>query len=415
MTLHRLALLLLACSLAGAPAWAQDKPEGEGPAAVVAPSRGDAAPPSSPASPTSPAAPVAGADRPATGPGRAPHDLGLPPPEPPAPPAPPLPAPAEAAPSSPLPAAPPPAADPPPAEPPADGKAEAVPAVPVPAPAPTGPPPDLAYGAYQRGLFITAFDEATRRLQADPGDAAAMTLLGELSLEGLGIRQDPARAAEWFRLAAARGDPQAAYALAMLKLDGRGVGKDPVEARKLLERSADAVPAAATSLGLMLLGDQKPESDRRAIELFHVAARALDPDALYALAVLTRQGRGTTRDVTEAAGWMARAARERNVAAQVEYGIMLFNGEGVTKDEAAAAKMFLRAAERGNAVAQNRLARLYAAGRGLPKNLVEAGKWHEVARRQGLSDGWLDNALKELTPDERRRVEEAVDRQLKGG
>jgi len=94
---------------------------------------------------------------------------------------------------------------------------------------------------------------------------------------------------------------------------------------------------------------------------------------------------------------------------------MLFNGDGVAKDEAAAGKMFLRAAERGNAVAQNRLARLYVAGRGLPKNLVEAGKWHELARRQGLADGWLDNALREMTPDERRRADEAVERQLKGG
>jgi TPR repeat protein len=168
------------------------------------------------------------------------------------------------------------------------------------------------------------------------------------------------------------------------------------------------VPAAATSLGLMLLAEQKPESDRRAVELFRQAAAAQDPEALYAMAVLTRQGRGVPRDLKEAASWMAKAAGERNTAAQVEYAIMLFNGEGVDKDEAAAARMFTRAAVRGNAVAQNRLARLYAAGRGVPHNLVEAGKWHELAKRQGLGDPWLDNALKDLTPDERRRVDDAV-------
>ncbi|HZY68261.1 MAG TPA: sel1 repeat family protein, partial [Devosia sp.] len=43
---------------------------------------------------------------------------------------------------------------------------------------------DLAYGAYQRGLFLTAFNEATKRIEADPKDAAAMTLLGELYNQG---------------------------------------------------------------------------------------------------------------------------------------------------------------------------------------------------------------------------------------
>jgi hypothetical protein len=274
------------------------------------------------------------------------------------------------------------------------------------------PPLDLAYGAYQRGYFITAFAEATKRLEADTSDTAAMTLLGELYVDGLGVRQDWTKAADWFRLASQRGDPQAAYALAMLMLDGKGVAKNPAEARRLLESSADAVPQAATSLGLMLLGDQKPEADRRAVELLRRAAHARDPEALYALAVLTRQGRGVTRDIPEAARLMGEAAAERNVAAQVEYAIMLFNGEGVAKDETAAAKMFTRAAVRGNAVAQNRLARLYAAGRGVPKNMVEAAKWYELSRRQGLTDSWLDNAMKELTPDERRRADEAVEQAL---
>jgi TPR repeat protein len=75
--------------------------------------------------------------------------------------------------------------------------------------APAGPEtrePDLAYGAYQRGLYLQALREATSRLERDPEDAAAMTLLGELHNQGLGIRQDPEKAAEWYRLAAHKGD-----------------------------------------------------------------------------------------------------------------------------------------------------------------------------------------------------------------
>ena len=74
-------------------------------------------------------------------------------------------------------------------------------------PPPTDRTPDFAYGAYQRGQYVTAFREATKRIEADRKDAAAMTLLGELYNQGLGIRPDPAKAADWYRLAAAQGEP----------------------------------------------------------------------------------------------------------------------------------------------------------------------------------------------------------------
>ena len=73
--------------------------------------------------------------------------------------------------------------------------------------------PDLAYGAYQRGYFLTAFAEATRRVD-EKGDPHAMTLLGELFSSGVGIPQNDTKAVEWYRLAAGRGDRDAMFALA---------------------------------------------------------------------------------------------------------------------------------------------------------------------------------------------------------
>ena len=75
--------------------------------------------------------------------------------------------------------------------------------------------PDMAYGAFQRGYFLTAFALATHRVE-DKGDIKAMTLLGELYAGGLGVPQNDAKAAEWYRLAAARGDRNAMFGLAML-------------------------------------------------------------------------------------------------------------------------------------------------------------------------------------------------------
>jgi hypothetical protein len=44
-------------------------------------------------------------------------------------------------------------------------------------------------------------------------------------------------------------------------------------------------------------------------------------------------------------------------------------------------------------------------------NKVEAGAWHLMAAAQGLADTWLDDALKDLSADERARAERlAADR-----
>src|SRR6478735_4684016 len=75
-------------------------------------------------------------------------------------------------------------------------------ATPVPAPSPTpafeDPNVDLVYGAYQRGLYKTAFDLASTRAQY-AGDPKAMTMLGELYANALGIKRAYARAAEWYK------------------------------------------------------------------------------------------------------------------------------------------------------------------------------------------------------------------------
>ncbi len=271
---------------------------------------------------------------------------------------------------------------------------------------------DKAYAAYQLGLYREAMQEAQARLKANPKDGAAYTLIGELYAKGLGIKPDGAKAVQNYQKAADLGDAQGQYALAMLKLEGQGTPKDQPAAKTLLEASAPKVPAAAYALGLMLLTDGKPDSDRRAVTLFQDAALRGDADAQYGLAVLYKEGRGVPKSPSDAALWMGRAALSKNIAAETEYGVMLFNGEGVTKNEQAAAAMFRRAAEKGGAVAQNRLARLYFAGRGVRRDLVEGAKWYILSLSQGLKDPWLEDAMRELTPGERRQADEAVQRFL---
>jgi TPR repeat protein len=275
-----------------------------------------------------------------------------------------------------------------------------------------GVPADLAFGAYQRGNFLYALMEAERRLDANPKDAAAMTLIGVVYRDGAAVARSDQEASRWFRLASNLGDPQAAYELGVLLLEGsNGVTKDLAAAKAQFERAAAKNhPGALYNLGVMALQgmDGKAPDYKQGAQYFVRAADAGDDDAAYSYGVMLRDGKGAPQDIVEAVHWLKRAADDGIIAGQVEYAIMLFNGEGVTKDEAGAAKILLTAAARGNPIAQNRVAHLYAKGEALPQDLAKAAAWNSFAKAGGLKDDELDVATANLTLDERRRFTKMV-------
>ncbi len=273
---------------------------------------------------------------------------------------------------------------------------------------PLGEQGDVAFGAYQRGYYLAAFKEATKR--AAEGDAVAMTLLGELYANGDGVPKNEQKALAWFSLAADRGDKQAIFALAMARFAGRGGTQDMAEAAALLEKAAKlGHVAAAYNLALLYLEGQQVRQDvARAAELLRVAADAGSPEGQYALATLYKEGNGVPKDPAAAAKLLAAAARTGNVAAEVEYAIALFNGTGTGKDESGAAALFRKAALKGNAIAQNRLARILATGRGLPADAAAAAKWHTISKAGGVSDLWLEDWMQKIKETERASGENAA-------
>ncbi len=275
-----------------------------------------------------------------------------------------------------------------------------------------GVPPDLAFGAYQRGNFLYALLEAERRLDANRKDAAAMTLIGEIYRDGAAVTRDDREASRWYRLASDLGDPQGAYELGVLLLQGaNGVPQDRTGAKAQFERAAAKNhPGALYNLGVMALegADGKTPDYAKAAQDFLRAANAGDDNAAYSYGVMLREGKGEPQDIVEAAHWLKRAADGGIIAGQVEYAIMLFNGDGVKKDEAGAAKILLTAAARGNPIAQNRIAHLYVSGRALPRDLAKAAAWNSFAKAAGLEDQELDVATADLTLDERRRFTKLV-------
>ncbi len=279
-----------------------------------------------------------------------------------------------------------------------------------------GRPPDYAFGAYQRGNFLFALEEAERRVDQNPKDAAAMTLIGAIYHDGAAVGRNDLEASRWYRLASNLGDPQAAYELGTLLVQGAdGVPKDTAGAKVQFERAAAKnQPAALYNLGVMALDASNGHTPdfAKAAQLFLKAANAGYDDGAYSYGIMLREGKGVPQDITEAAHWLKRAADGGIVAGQVEYAIMLFNGEGVPKDEAGAVNILKIAAAKGNPIAQNRLAHLYAAGRVVERDLAKAAAWNSFAKAAGLTDQSLDVATANLTPDERKRFTRIVHEQI---
>lgn len=274
-----------------------------------------------------------------------------------------------------------------------------------------GPPADAAYGAFQRGLYMTALNLAMPRAEA--GDAAAQTLVAEILSRGLGVARDEAKAAKWYQLAAEQGVPEAQFQYALLLLDGRFVKKDPQAAYALMQSAAEAGNRLAQFNFAQLLIDRErgDAGMAKAVAYYQRAADAGLADAQYAMSQIFANGAGgKKRDDVEARRWLQRAAQQNFDTAQLDLGTWLVEGRGGPRDLKAGFGWMRRAAGGGNVAAQNRLAKLYMGGIGTDPNAIDAAAWYFIARRQGLKDAEMEDFLHGLTDEEQKQALERANR-----
>jgi uncharacterized protein len=268
-----------------------------------------------------------------------------------------------------------------------------------------GKPVDAAYGAYQRGLFKTAYNLALPRAQN--GDPAAQTLVAELLSRGIGVRLDAAAAAKWYSQAAEQGVPEAQFQYALLLLDGQYVKKDEKAAYALLQSAAEAGNTLAqfNFAQLLVQEDSGPTGLTRAVPYYERASDAGLPDAQYALSQFYANGvGGKPQDDAKARQLLFLAARQNYDTAQIDLGQWLIDGRGGPRDYKAGFGWMKVAAEQGNAAAQNRLAKLYMEGLGTDPDLVMAAAWYIVARRAGLVDDQMEDFMNGLTDDQTKQA-----------
>ncbi len=270
---------------------------------------------------------------------------------------------------------------------------------------------DRAFGAYQRGLYLTAFELALP--QARKGDAAAQTLIGELYENGLGISRDPKEAASWYEIAAKSGNREAQFAYGIKLMKGEHVEKNLERGLELMKQAADAGHPVALFNYASHLVTERPTSAtyRKALPLFEKAAEYRLADAYFALARIYSDGLATGINDTERGSiWLKKAATSGIDTAQIELGIKLLDGNPSPEDKTQAFSWFKAAANSGNVIAQNRLAYMLFEGIGAEKNRIEGAKWHILASRAGRKDFDLDQIMKAMTAEDRQKGLELANR-----
>ena len=84
-------------------------------------------------------------------------------------------------------------------------------------------------------------------------------------------------------------------------------------------------------------------------------------------------------DYEKAAKLYSPLAKNGNVEAQYNLGVMYRAGRGVAQDYKEARKWYQLAAEQGNALAQFNLGWMYASGKGVAQDYVQSQMWFNIA------------------------------------
>lgn len=270
---------------------------------------------------------------------------------------------------------------------------------------------DEAFGAYQRGYYLTAMELALPRAQL--GDPAAQTLVAEILQNGFGVPRDPKEAAFWYGQAANGEDKAAMLKYALLLMEGKLVEKDEKKAEELMKKAADRGNASAQfNYGQVLVKKMPGERGlKAALPYYEQSAAQGIADAQYALSQIYLNVDGIDENKREKAReWLLRAARAGFDTAQYDIAVWLIDGIAGDRNLDAGFGWMKLAAEGGNVLAQNRLSHLYINAIGTRPDPVEAAKWYILSRRAGLKDPMLEDFYLGIDETTQRSALEAANR-----
>ena len=115
---------------------------------------------------------------------------------------------------------------------------------------------------------------------------------------------DRTEAFKWYMKSAENGNINAMYQISMMYKNGNGPKKDDAEHLKWLHMAADGVTQSQLILGDMYRDGIKLESnEKEAFRWYEAAAKNNNPDAIYQIAMMCREGRGVEKSIEESDRW----------------------------------------------------------------------------------------------------------------
>lgn len=282
---------------------------------------------------------------------------------------------------------------------------------------------EAAFGRGAHGAALKKFLEA-----ANQGHAVAQANVGMMFDQGLGVASNPARAAEWYRLAAEAGNATAQFNLGALYYAGQGLKQDydaaaqwfakaaqqgDTEARKwwnLALRRGVPEPAAepdpAKKAKQAHATARKKAERQEAREQARKQARKQDSTATATMQkpAVAKAPRPAVTAKKPAPAAVTAAAPKTPGIAKDDRDIKMFEGskEGLDhksdayrrgivafnkRDFATAMKLFRPLADDGDADAQVNIGMMFLQGWSVKRDYPEAFRWFSKAAEQGLAAG----------------------------
>jgi len=227
--------------------------------------------------------------------------------------------------------------------------------------------------------------------KAAKGDPEAMFRLAQALQRGRGVKEDDARAAEWYRRAAEKGHAGAMTNLGVMYSRGEGVAKSDASAVAWYGRAAEAGSTRAmTMLGTRAAQGQGVEKDRdAALAWYRRAAEAGDATAMHLLGgELLRNPTLTAEEGDEAIRWHRRAIEAGSTESMNALGALLLEGSArdgwsIERDSDEAVRLLRAAALLGDGNAMANLAVAHLEGLGVVQDTNEGVRWLRGAAALG--------------------------------
>lgn len=236
------------------------------------------------------------------------------------------------------------------------------------------------------------YTEAARwyALAAENGHASATRALGLLYLRGLGIPKSIEKGIDLLTSAAKKGDPVAVVSLGdiAIQLPESNLNLDDVIKEHLIPSAEKGIPAVMYNLAVALLKSNTlnpdPQKEVQAREWLKRSCADVMP-ARYWYGRMLIQGAGGKQDPEGGYEWIASAAHEGIIDAQILWASILLEGysnNGTALAEEAV-KFYQMAADQGSVPAMFSLGAVYGGGNHLEPDRVKAQQWFTKAAEQG--------------------------------